>query len=126
MRHHTHKDFLVVICFLVAILTFGWYCPFYYITGVPCPGCFATRSLLSLFQFDISKAFYYSAVIPFLPLFGAAMIIFYIKDNKKACRIVFYIFATILVGYWIYRLIFCFGTEPFVYNYNSLFIMMFF
>jgi hypothetical protein len=32
-------------------------CPFYNLTGFPCPGCGATRALLALFHGDIISAF---------------------------------------------------------------------
>lgn len=42
---------------VVLILTGHYQCPFYAITGVPCPGCGLTRAGISLLQLDFAGAF---------------------------------------------------------------------
>jgi hypothetical protein len=109
------------ICLVTAFfLSFGWICPFYYITGIPCPGCFITRSIFSLIKLDINQAIYYSAVGPLIPIFATILIICYILRQKQMFKTLFFIFAIIVILYWIYRLIFCFGSQPFIFNKNSL------
>ena len=42
---------------VVLILTGHYQCPFYAITGVPCPGCGLTRAGICLLQLDFAGAF---------------------------------------------------------------------
>ena len=44
-------------------------CPFMMLTGLPCPGCGITKSLIFLYQGDIIKSFYYHLFGPFAFLF---------------------------------------------------------
>lgn len=101
-------------------LLFGWVCPFYFITGIPCPGCFITRSILSLLQFDLSQAFYYSAVGVWLPVIAIALAILYKLNKNLLAKKLIFITCSIIIIYWLYRLIWQFGTAPFVFNNHSL------
>ncbi len=38
-----------------------WPCPFFYCTGIPCPGCGITRSFIALVQGDFNASFQYHA-----------------------------------------------------------------
>ena len=49
-------------------------CPFKMLTGFPCPGCGITKSLVYLYEGDLSKSFYYHLFGPFVFLFCFAVI----------------------------------------------------
>lgn len=48
-------------------------CIFHEITGLPCPTCGGTRSLIALSQFDLVSSFMFN---PLVPLFAIGLIIF--------------------------------------------------
>ena len=50
-------------------------CPFMMLSGLPCPGCGITKSLIFLYQGDLIKSFYYHLFGPFAFLFCLATII---------------------------------------------------
>ncbi|HRH59986.1 MAG TPA: DUF2752 domain-containing protein [Chitinophagaceae bacterium] len=50
-------------------------CPFKMITGLPCPGCGITKSLIFLYEGNLSKSFYYHLFGPFTFLFCIAAIV---------------------------------------------------
>ncbi|MDR3152251.1 MAG: DUF2752 domain-containing protein [Bifidobacteriaceae bacterium] len=114
------KDCVSISLVIAFFLAFGWICPFYYITGIPCPGCFITRSIFALAKLNINEAIYYSAVGPCIPIFAIILLICHIFKQKQIFKILLFIFASIIILYWIYRLIFCFGHQPFIFNKNSL------
>ena len=68
-----YKTYVLVffIMLLIIILAFNklLICPFDYITGIPCPLCGITRSMLCLFELDFSGAFYYHALWPLVIIF---------------------------------------------------------
>jgi Protein of unknown function (DUF2752) len=50
-------------------------CPFKMLTGLPCPGCGITKSLIFFFEGDLSKSIYHHLFGPFAFLFCVATII---------------------------------------------------
>ena len=50
-------------------------CPFMMLTGLPCPGCGITKSLIFLYQGQMLKSFYYHLFGPFAFLFCIAAIV---------------------------------------------------
>jgi len=48
-------------------------CPFRALTGIPCPGCGMTRAFCSIGHGDVSGAFGYNALAPFV--FAAALLV---------------------------------------------------
>ena len=58
--------FLAVMHILILVfLIWVWRCPFYFLFGIPCPGCGITRAYLSLLEGNIAEAFYWNPM--FLP-----------------------------------------------------------
>ena len=52
---------LIIVIYLVVIRTvFKAVCPMVIITGLPCPGCGMTRSLISFLQFRFKESFVYN------------------------------------------------------------------
>jgi hypothetical protein len=67
-------------------------CPFFLITGIPCPGCGLGRSLISIFHLDFVKALYYNpfgyCIAPIqmylaISLFFPSMNDFYYRQYRK-------------------------------------------
>lgn len=88
-------------------------CPFYWLTGLKCPGCGSQRAIHSLLHLDLETAFKYNALLifslPIIIILGYAELKrikhpnLYLKIHK-AEFIWGYFIATI--GWWISRNIF--------------------
>lgn len=95
--------FLIIVVILMAILLIhgkiAIACVFYEITGLYCPGCGITRSILSLIDGDIYQAFRYNPIIFIdIPLIIIASIIDFIyKDNKKVKKVTNAIYIMLLI-----------------------------
>ena len=50
-------------------------CPFKMLTGFPCPGCGITKSIIFLYEGNISKSLYYHLFGPFVVVFSIVSII---------------------------------------------------
>jgi hypothetical protein len=59
-----------------------WFCPFFYWTGLSCPGCGLTRSLIAFFSFDMGSSFYFHPGGPLIGLFAVFfwMYSFFVDD----------------------------------------------
>ena len=53
----------------------GWHCPFFRLTGVPCPGCGLTRACLLLARGDLQASIRFHAFAPIFVLLVAILII---------------------------------------------------
>lgn len=66
------KDKLIVSVMLAAVVigrkVFGISCPFYALSGFPCPTCGMTRAWLSVLSFDFEAAFAYHPLFWTVPL----------------------------------------------------------
>lgn len=63
-----------------------WTCPFFKLTGIPCPSCGLTRSLISLSQGDISNSLQYHSFGLVLTAIAAVTIPYVLTElilNKK-------------------------------------------
>ena len=88
-------------------------CPFKMLTGFPCPGCGITKSMVSFYEGNLYKSFYYHLFGPFVLFFCVLTILVLVTElttrkeyfnsilfNKKIA----YFLATILVVYHLMRL----------------------
>lgn len=95
--------FLIIVVILMAILLIhgkiAIACVFYEITGLYCPGCGITRSILSLIDGNIYQAFRYNPIIFIdIPLIMITSIIDFIyKDNKKVKKVTNAIYIMLLI-----------------------------
>lgn len=95
--------FLIIVVIIMAILLIhgkiAIACVFYEITGLYCPGCGITRSILSLIDGNIYQAFRYNPIIFIdIPLIIIASIIDFIyKDNKKVKKVTNAIYIMLLI-----------------------------
>ena len=62
---------LVIHILTAVVLIWVWRCPFYFLFGIPCPGCGITRACLALLGGSVAEAFYWNPM--FLPA-GAAFL----------------------------------------------------
>lgn len=64
---------IIVFIFVAAFIVYaylvggkdGYVCDFYTLTGLYCPGCGGSRSLISLFKLDIISSVKYNIAVPF-------------------------------------------------------------
>lgn len=60
-------------------------CPFYWATGLKCPGCGSQRALHQLLHLDIGKAFSYNAcLVIFLPILAFLLIAYLLRKRYPA------------------------------------------
>ncbi len=61
---------LIHALFLAALATWLFLtgCPFYKLTGIPCPGCGMSRAFWHILKLDFATAWYYHPLAFFLPL----------------------------------------------------------
>lgn len=81
-------------------------CPWYALTGIPCPGCGMTRAVLAALQLDFITAFRMHSMVWSIPV----LIAFFWKDGKIFSKkwlnisLICVIFAGFFVN-WIVRLL---------------------
>ncbi len=108
-----NKEYITYVIVFFIVLTFGilayldlYACPFYFITGIPCPMCGMTRAFFSVFKLDFKSSFYFHALWPVvmvvLPTY-IFLIIKKIKINKKLENTISIIIACMFLGYYIFR-----------------------
>ena len=60
---------------LVSLSLPGWVCPFFRLTGIPCPGCGLTRAVILLLKGDLQASLHFHAFAPILLLTALALIL---------------------------------------------------
>lgn len=101
----------LVLVMAVLIFLFGWHCPFKWLTGIPCPGCGMTRALESLIHLDWKESLYWNAMlVPSLVMIPAALIVR--PKSRKWCQGILMAWCVLMILYWIYRILFVFGSDP--------------
>ena len=80
-------------------------CPFYLFTGIHCPGCGMTRSLLALLHLDIKKAFYFHPLFPVVILFIIFLFLRFLKlvqiSAAQENRLLWGIAAIFIITYFV-------------------------
>jgi hypothetical protein len=68
-------------------------CPFKMLTGLPCPGCGITKSLVYFYQGDLYKSFGYHIMGPFLLFFCLGVVVIFLAElytKKEYLNRIFY------------------------------------
>lgn len=100
------------------------FCPFKMLTGLPCPGCGITKSIVFFYDGDLIKSFSYHLFGPILLVFCFYYLmklsaeLYYKKvffENWNTKKIA-YIFAAILIVYHVIRLVLYFQNN----TWNSI------
>jgi len=60
---------------LVSLSLPGWECPFFRITGIPCPGCGLTRAVILLLKGEVQASLRFHAFAPILLLTAVSLIL---------------------------------------------------
>jgi hypothetical protein len=60
---------------LVSLSLPGWECPFFRVTGIPCPGCGLTRAVILLLKGDLQASLRFHAFAPIVLLSAVALVL---------------------------------------------------
>jgi len=60
---------------LVSLSLPGWECPFFRVTGIPCPGCGLTRAVILLLKGDLQASLRFHAFAPIVLLTAVALVL---------------------------------------------------
>ena len=103
---------------LVSLSLPGWVCPFFRLTGIPCPGCGLTRAVILLLRGDLQASLHFHAFAPIVLLTAVALILVLLLPRSITQPAISKLetlekqtgfTAIILVGlilYWLARLLF--------------------
>src|SRR6476659_1051053 len=103
---------------LVSLSLPGWVCPFFRLTGIPCPGCGLTRAVILLLKGDLQASLRFHAFAPLVLLTAVALILVLLLPRSITQPAISKLeilerqtgfTAIILVGlilYWLARLLF--------------------
>ena len=103
---------------LVSLSLPGWECPFFRVTGIPCPGCGLTRAVILLLKGDLQASLRFHAFAPLVLLTAVALILVLLLPRSITQPAISKLeilerqtgfTAIILVGlilYWLARLLF--------------------
>lgn len=99
---------LIHALFLAALATWLFLtgCPFYKLTGIPCPGCGMSRAFWHILKLDFATAWYYHPLAFFLPLPTLLLIhgkAWRLPLKRKAAVIITAILSVALVAVFILR-----------------------
>ena len=92
-------------------------CPFYWIFGIPCPGCGMTRAIVCLLRGDIRGVLAMHPLAITLPFFAAA----FIFGSRKIRHYASVIMIVLFIAVYAARMIMYFpSSEPMVFNEASV------
>ena len=106
----TRKKIIIVLIGILIVIAYIKYdfripCIFFELTGLYCPGCGATRAIISLFNLNFYQAFRYNALIvtllPFAIVYCTYKYIF--KGKKKLPQWIWYVLLIIVILFGILR-----------------------
>jgi len=108
---------------VAAQLLFGTVCPFYFVVGLPCPGCGLTRAGLLLLGGNPAESFRMHPLLLPVAAYLAAAAVIHIRSPHKMPRLYLpgILLLTAMVGVYVYRLTTLFPhTAPMMINENAL------
>lgn len=129
-KHKTKSNFFIIILIfvivgviaLIANFTGINICIFYNVTGVYCPSCGMTRSVISLMHLDFKDALMYNPMFICIPLIILPFFIeqFFFKIKKDTKNKYFLCLFLLILVVWIIRLFIYFPNDPMPYNPDNL------
>lgn len=103
---------------LVSLSLPGWECPFFRVTGIPCPGCGLTRAVILLLKGDVLASLRFHAFAPILLLTAVSLVLVLllprsitqpviskVETLEKQTGFTFVILVGLIL-YWLARLLF--------------------
>ena len=95
---------------------FGYVCVSMIVIGLPCPGCGLTRAAVCLVKGDFAGSLRMNPMLLFIPVYFALLFL------KKKTAADYYLIIIIIISFIVFgwRMARSFGTEPLVYNANSV------
>ncbi len=118
--------FLVIVALISIIINIftkgqGTICIISNTTGLPCPSCGLTRSVMYAMTFRFKEAFHYQPLVFFLPIFILLLGYGVVKENKKILRNTIYLIGIVAIVVWVIRMIIYFpDVEPMTYRWGSI------
>ena len=111
--------FVVIAAFFYYFIInrmFGYVCPSMIIVGLPCPGCGLTRAALCLIRGDIGGSLRMNPMLLFIAAYAVLVVL------KKKTAAEYYLIIISIISFMVFgwRMTRSFGTEPLVYNANSV------
>lgn len=92
----------------VGVLSLGlWSCPIRQLTGIPCPTCYLTRSVLAVLRGDLAQAVQWHALGPLLVAFGLGVMGWSLAGRSLPSPLLRrggWVLAWLGLGYWLLRL----------------------
>lgn len=95
-----------ILLLYLLLFAMGISCPIKFFSGISCPGCGMTRACIHALRLDFSAAFSYHPLWIALPFVAALLILFKIKNQKKAFYTVLYTAAAVMIAVYLFRLLF--------------------
>ncbi len=91
---------------LIRLLPYFYRCPFYTITGIPCPGCGMTRAFFAAVRLDWRQALHWNPMVfPFALCCLYAVICFLAGQGKRVRSVKFWgIVGAALLIVWLVRI----------------------
>lgn len=104
MRNFYTKEYIIKLFSFILVVILFYKCPFYCITGFPCPSCGMTRAFLSCLRLNFIQAFNYH---PLFLIIGLELIYLFIPEkyhlNKKIDAFIGIFILVLLLAVWLYR-----------------------
>ena len=101
------RELLVIFCGLAAYCIIATIadlsCIIKTLTGISCPGCGMTRSILAILRFDFEAAWYYHPLVYYLIIAIPVMIVLYLKDKDKLSKRILIFSAIVMLAVYFYR-----------------------
>jgi len=103
-----NKDLIILMTIfgavgLVKVFGINIPCIFYKLTGLYCPGCGITRSLLALMKFDLYQAFRYNIIIYIITPVMVVQEIIRHRENKKLADLIIWACLILCAAFMILR-----------------------
>lgn len=112
--------YLGIVLILFLLLLF-YKCPFQFITGLPCPGCnMKTSRIIFLKEHSIIIIVLPCSINTNTNLWRSLCLL---KPEKT--KMILILWCTLMIVYYIYRMILYFPNSPMIYSKNNLIYLLF-